>query len=105
VSRTKVLLDDFAKSFVLSDSLFLLEIYTSAREQGGGLSSVDLLNKVKQYNLEKNKKQELKYFKDMKLVEKELKKVAGADNVILLMGAGDVFRIAYSLLKINSSNI
>ena len=105
VSRTKVLLDDFAKSFVLSDSLFLLEIYTSAREQGGGLSRVDLLNKVKQYNLEKNKKQELKYFKDMKLVEKELKKVAGADNVILLMGAGDVFRIAYSLLKINSSNI
>lgn len=105
VSRTMALLDDFAKSFGLSDSLFLLEIYTSAREKGGDLSSVDLLDKINQYNLKNDRRQELKYFKNMNLAEAELRSIAGSDKVILLLGAGDVFRIAYNLLNINHSNI
>jgi UDP-N-acetylmuramate--alanine ligase len=105
VSRTKAFLDDFAKSFSFCDSLFLLEIYTSAREKSSSFSSIDLLEKIKQYNLSNDIKQDLEYFKDMEDLEKKIRKIASKDQVILLLGAGDVFRVAYRLLNINSSNI
>ncbi|MFA5420482.1 MAG: UDP-N-acetylmuramate--L-alanine ligase [Patescibacteria group bacterium] len=105
ISRTKAFLNEFAESFSVCDSLFLLEIYTSAREKTGKLSSLDLLDKIKQYNLSAGINQDLKYFKDMVEVENELRNMADSDKVFLLLGAGDVFRIAYKLLNINSSNI
>ncbi|MFA5644014.1 MAG: UDP-N-acetylmuramate--L-alanine ligase [Patescibacteria group bacterium] len=100
ISRTKALANDFAKSFAQSDKVYLLEIYTSAREKAGGFSSLDLMEKIGQYNLKSKIIQELKYFKDMKRVEKELRKIKGNDNIILLLGAGDVFRVGENLLKI-----
>lgn len=99
ITRTKALINDFAESFTQSDRVYLLEIYTSAREKAGGLSSLDLIEKIRQYNLKHKITQELKYFKDMKAVEKELRKIKGSDNIILLLGAGDVFRVGQSLLK------
>lgn len=99
ITRTKALINDFAESFTQSDRVYLLEIYTSAREKAGGLSSLDLMEKIRQYNLKHKISQELKYFKDMKAVEKELRKIKGSDNIILLLGAGDVFRVGQSLLK------
>lgn len=99
ISRTRALLDDFTESFSDSDKVYLLEIYTSAREKAGGLSSLDLMEKIRQYNLKHKISQELKYFKDMKAVEKELRKIKGSDNIILLLGAGDVFRVGQGLLK------
>jgi UDP-N-acetylmuramate--alanine ligase len=98
ISRTKALINDFAESFIQSDKVYLLEIYTSAREKAGGLSSLDLLEKIRQYNLKHKINQELKYFKDMKVVEKELRKIEGNNNIILLLGAGDVFRVGERLL-------
>jgi UDP-N-acetylmuramate--alanine ligase len=105
VSRTKALFDDFVKSFELTDSLYLMEIYTSAREKSQKLSSLDLMKKIGQYNLKNNKKQELKYFKNFSDIEKDLRKIASKDKVILLLGAGDIFRVAYKLLNISSKDI
>jgi len=105
VSRTKALFDDFVKSFELTDNLYLMEIYTSAREKAQKLSSLDLMKKIEQYNLKHNIKQELKYFKNFSDIEKDLRKVAGKDKVILLLGAGDIFRVAYKLLNISSKDI
>ncbi len=99
ITRTKALINDFAESFTQSDKVYLLEIYTSAREKAGGLSSLDLMEKIRQYNLKHKINQDLKYFKDMKAVEKELREIKGDNNVILLLGAGDVFRVGESLLK------
>lgn len=82
-----------------------MEIYTSAREKAGKLSSLDLLQKIKQYNLKRNIKQELKYFKNFSDVEKDLRKIANKNSIILLLGAGDIFRVGYKLLNISSKDI
>ncbi|MDD3711180.1 MAG: UDP-N-acetylmuramate--L-alanine ligase [Patescibacteria group bacterium] len=99
ITRTKALINDFAESFTQSDRVYLLEIYTSAREKAGGLSSLDLMAKIGQYNMKNKIDQDLKYFKDMKAVERELRKIKGSNNIILLLGAGDVFRVGEGLLK------
>ncbi|HPT08097.1 MAG TPA: UDP-N-acetylmuramate--L-alanine ligase [bacterium] len=99
-SRTEALINDFAKSFVLSDSLYLIEIYSSAREKQGHISSIDLIEKIRQYNTTINKKQVVKYLKDLNMAEKYLPDKIGPNDVVLLLGAGDIFRIAYHWLKI-----
>lgn len=100
-SRTKALLDDFAKSFLLSDDLYIIEIYSSAREaQDDKISSLDLIKKIKQYNQKQNKKQLIEYLSDLDEAEKYLPQKIKKGDVVLLLGAGDVFRIGYKWLNI-----
>ena len=49
-TRTKSLLDDFAKSFGEADELIVLDIYGSAREEQGGVHSKDLIKAIKHKN-------------------------------------------------------
>ena len=99
-SRTKAFLDDFAQSFSLCQALYLIEIYASAREEKTNLSSLDLIDKIRQYNKEKGLSQELGYFKDLNQAEKELAAKLRSGDLLLLLGAGDVFRLAYNWLNI-----
>lgn len=98
-SRTLALLDDFATSFELADELVILDIYGSAREKQGGVHSNDLIEKILEYNRSKNKSQDVKYIPDLTGCEKYFKESAERGEIILLMGAGDVFRVGENLLK------
>jgi UDP-N-acetylmuramate--alanine ligase len=99
-SRTRALLEDFSKSFALSDELYLIEIYPSAREKKDKISSLDLIDKIKKYNLSISKEQKIGYFKNLKEAERKLYHAVGPGDVVLLLGAGDVFRIGYNWLDI-----
>lgn len=100
-SRTKALISDFAKSFLLSDKLYIIEIYSSAREaRDNKISSLDLIEEINKYNQKQNKKQKIKYFKDLAEAEKYLPTTLREGDVLLLLGAGDIFRIAYRWLNI-----
>jgi len=98
-TRTKALLDDFSKSFPYVQKLIILDIYGSAREQQGGVHSQDLIEKIKLYNQEIGYEQEIKYIPTIKECEKYLRENIERADVIILMGAGDVFRIGEKLLK------
>ena len=98
-SRTEAFLDDYARSITLSDVLYLFEIYVSAREKSE-LSSLDLIDKIRQYNETRGQEQELGYFKDLDQAEKELVKNITNNDLVLLLGAVDVFRVAYNWLDI-----
>jgi UDP-N-acetylmuramate--alanine ligase len=98
-TRTKVLLADFAQSFALADEVIILGIYGSAREKQGGVSSVDLVKKIKEFNKQKKIKQSVRHFKNLQLAESYLAKHLSKNELLLLMGAGDVFRIGQGLLK------
>ena len=87
-SRTAALLDDFAKSFTLADEVGLMEIYPSAREVSGPVSGKDLATKAKQYH------KRVTYLKDMDAGKQFVKQFLKHDCVIVLMGAGDVNRLA-----------
>lgn len=94
-TRTKALLDDFAQSFDDANELIVIDIYGSAREVQGGISSSDLVERIKSANSSVN----VQYIPTMLEVEKYLKKKASSDDVIILMGAGDIFRVGDSLIK------
>ena len=94
-SRTEALLDDFAKSFTKADEVIVLDIYTSARETKGEITGQQVADEIKN-NI--SDKKEVKYLKDLEAVESYLRETVGDNDLILLMGAGDVFRIGERLL-------
>lgn len=90
-TRTKALLDDFAQSFKDADEVIILDIYGSAREEQGGVHSKDLIDKIKD--------REVRYIPTLDEVEKYLREHVERNDVVLLMGAGDVFRVGERLVK------
>lgn len=108
-TRTKALFNDFVSSFDDADKLGVLSIYGSAREEQGGVSSQDLVKAINKRNKsrmeacqkkknKKNKKEAI-YLHDFAQALKWLKEEIKKDDVVLLLGAGDVFRLGESLLK------
>ena len=87
----------------MADYLGVLTIYGSAREVQGGVSSQDLVTAINKRNKTRDKaKHHLKkviYLKDFEGALKWLKQEIKKDDVVLLLGAGDVFRVGEKLLK------
>jgi UDP-N-acetylmuramate--alanine ligase len=108
-TRTKALFKDFVSSFDQADSLGILSIYGSAREAQGGVSSQELVTAINERNdggvknrknkKDKNSKKEAVCLKDFDEALKWLKKETRKDDIVLLLGAGDVFRVGERLLK------
>lgn len=94
-TRTKALFDDFVTSFDLVDVLGVLPIYGSAREKQGGVSSQELIEAIKNLNNQKP----ISYLKDFKSAINWLKKTLSKNDILLLVGAGDVFRVGEQLIK------
>lgn len=94
-TRTKAFLDDFSKSFGRADEVIVLDIYGSAREKQGGVSSRDVVKKI----VETHGNASVRYIPTLSECEKYLRDKAERGDVIILMGAGDVFRIGENLVK------
>ncbi len=92
-TRTKALLDDFAQSLSLADKIIILDIYGSARERQGGVHSRDLVVKIKEQGGNAH------YIPDLESAESYLRSNLSPNDLVILMGAGDVFRIGEKLLK------
>ncbi len=89
-SRTEALLDEFAASFVSADVIGIVDIYASAREADGTITSQDLVDKIK----EVNQKVSAQAVGDVEeaLVWVKSQEVAPGD-VVVTLGAGDVYKI------------
>ncbi len=98
-SRTHAFLKQFSSSFTLADRVIVLEIYGSARESSGAVSSKDLVNAINRHNQQKHIKQEVIYLPTLKDCEKYLRSNLRRGEVAVLMGAGDVFKVGKNLLK------
>lgn len=93
-TRTKALLTDFAQSFDSADHIKILDIYGSAREVQGGVSSHDLAELINRFFPGK-----AEHITDIEALVTELEKTAGRQDVIITMGAGDVWKISHQLAK------
>lgn len=93
-SRTKKFLKEFAKALTIADNIYLLDIYGSAREKRGRISSDDLIKEIGKINRPAVNlgtiKNAVRFCRNGKMVK----------GVWIIMGAGDVFRIAYQLCGI-----
>ncbi len=98
-TRTKALFKDFVTSFSNTNELVVLDIYGSAREKQGGVSSTQLVKEILAYNKKHKISQTVLHIATIIQAIDYFKDKLGTSDLLLLMGAGDVFRIAGGLLK------
>jgi UDP-N-acetylmuramate--alanine ligase len=94
-TRTKALLQEFSQSFDAVNISIIIDIYGSAREQQGGVSSKDLVNLINKYFPGK-----AEYIPTIDEAVQYLKEKSGQYDVLITMGAGDVWKIAEQLKTI-----
>ncbi|MHB8903951.1 MAG: hypothetical protein ACYC40_02525, partial [Patescibacteria group bacterium] len=82
-----------------TDELFILDIYGSAREKQGGVSSRELVAAIKEFNKEEDIKQKVANIATIPEAAAYFKNNLGVDDLLLLMGAGNVFQVAAEILK------
>jgi len=92
-TRTKVLLSDFAKSFGAVDKTIVIDIYGSAREVTGGVSSNDLVELIKKEG------SDALYIPTIKEAAEFLAQEVKSGDAVITMGAGDVWRVGEMLLQ------
>ncbi|MDP3993120.1 MAG: UDP-N-acetylmuramate--L-alanine ligase, partial [bacterium] len=90
-SRTGKLLKEFAHSLLGADKLVLLNIFASAREKSGYVSIEDLIKALTPL------KPDLEYRPTTSEVAKFLAGFIDEKDVVLLLGAGDVYKIYQEL--------
>ncbi len=92
-SRTKFLLDEFVKSFNDTDILVLADIYPAREVDPGDISSHDLAIKARNYHTD------VRYLGDFNTIVDHLAKHVRKGDLIITMGAGNIFEVGERLLK------
>lgn len=93
-TRTKALLQEFSQSFNNTDKVIVIDIYGSAREVQGGVSSKDLVKLINRYNPEK-----AEYIPTIQEAVDFLKNKISGKEVVISMGAGNVWQVTKELAK------
>lgn len=93
-SRTKALLHEFSQSFEDADRAVVLDIYASAREKKGGVSSKDMVDLMNRYIPGK-----AEYIPTVEEAVEYLSDKIGGNDVVVLIGAGNVWEIGKKLLE------
>ena len=89
-SRTKLLLKEFGHVLSQADYVYLLPIYNSARESIGEVNSQDIMNYINNPNS--------KLYLDLDELKQDLNLIQGSHNMIVTMGAGDVWKITKDMI-------
>ena len=92
-SRTKNLLDDFARALLSFDHVIVTDIYAAREQNIYDISSLDLVNKIKEYN------KEALYMKDFDEIVSYIRANAKANDLVLTLGAGTVTNIGPEIIK------
>lgn len=93
-TRTKALLTDFAQSFDDADSVAILDIYGSAREEQGGVSSQDLVDLINRFFPGK-----ATHVPSVPELIGETESKMGRQDIVITLGAGNVWEISHALAK------
>ncbi len=88
-TRTKALFDDFVRELKAADKVFLAEIYAAREDNEVGIYSKDLAKEIDGAVC-------CESFKDM---ENKLAEIASDGDIILTVGAGDIYRVGEALVK------
>lgn len=93
-SRTKELLDEFAKSFDGADLVLITDIYASAREKSGRIHARHLVEETKKYN------SHVYYVSKLDEAVDFLKENLERGDVLVVMGAGDIYKVGMDYLNL-----
>ncbi len=87
-SRTKALFGDFVEQLRRPDISYIAEIYAAREKNTLGISSANLAENIPG----------AKHFKSFEEIEKSLEETAEPGDIILTVGAGDVYKLGESLV-------
>lgn len=93
-TRTKALFNEFVDAFVDADVVILTDIYAAREKDVYNISSYKLMMAMKA----KHPDRPVYYVKDFEDIEKYIEKFAGKDDIVMTMGAGDVYKVGDMLL-------
>lgn len=92
-SRTKYLLEDFAKSFIGADFVIFAPVYSARESEADGINSIELMCETKKYL------EEVYYFKTYSEIVQEVKSKVKKVDLVLVLGAGNVEKLAKMLVN------
>lgn len=86
-TRTKALFGDFAEELGRADLVLLAEIYAAREKNTIGISSKDLAEKVPN----------AVYCATFDEIEKQIRTISGKGDIVLTVGAGDIYKVGERL--------
>jgi UDP-N-acetylmuramate--alanine ligase len=99
--RTQKLFNEFVECFDDADVLILNEIYNvEGREDSNEkISSIDLIEKIRERNKKRTVPQEIYYGENLEETKKMILDKAKQGDVVIIMGAGDIYNITKEIIK------
>lgn len=92
-TRTKALMDEFADALTLADEVVLADIYAAREKDNLGISSDTLRERIARNNTP------VHYFPSFGQIEDYILQNAHTGDLVITMGAGDVYKVGDELLK------
>lgn len=88
-TRTKALFDDFVRELSTADRVYLSEIYSAREKNTIGISSADLAAKIPGST----------FCATFEELEEKLREEAGEGDVIITVGAGDIYKVGEAIVE------
>lgn len=92
-TRTKLLLNSFATAFTDADKVIIPDIYAAREKNTGSIHSTDLVNALVKNGID------AKYISSFESIENHLLENAKKGDIIVTMGAGNVYTIGDTILE------
>jgi UDP-N-acetylmuramate--alanine ligase len=93
-SRTRDFYEEFGKAFLLADVLVVTDVYPAREEPIQGVTGELIINAAKQYG-----HKDVHYVRDKKDIPAYLKKIILSGDIVITMGAGDIWKFGEEFLK------
>jgi len=94
-SRTRDFYEEFGKAFLLADVLIVTDVYPAREEPIQGVSGELIANAAKQFG-----HKEVHYVPDKKNVPPALRKIVRDHDIVVTMGAGDIWKYGEEFLQL-----
>jgi UDP-N-acetylmuramate--alanine ligase len=94
-TRTRALFEDFTRAFYQSDLLVVLPIYAAGEKKIEGVKSEALFEEIQRHG-----HKDVVYMDGLETAVSHLKKILKANDILLTLGAGDVWKVGEMLLEV-----
>ncbi len=88
-SRTKAFTEDFARTLSLADKTIVADVYPAREKYDGTIHSCDLVSLM----------EDGIYINDMDAIKRYILENVKPGDMVITMGAGDIFKLGYSLIE------
>ncbi len=93
-SRTRALFEEFSRAFYQSDLLVVLPIYAAGEKKIEGVESIALFEEIQRHG-----HKDVVYMDGLEAAVSHLEKILTANDILLTLGAGDVWKVGEMLLE------